>query len=49
MSCSIGIDIYNPNEVKKSKEELLQNADFAMYKAKKSAKDKFEFDLEAYI
>ena len=49
MSCSIGIDIYNPNEVKKSKEELLQNADFAMYEAKKSAKDKFSFDLEAYI
>lgn len=49
ISCSIGIDIYNPNEVKKSKEELLQNADYAMYNAKKSAKDKFEFDLEAYI
>ena len=49
MSCSIGIDIYNPNEIKKSKEELLQNADFAMYDAKKSAKDKFEFDVEAYI
>ena len=49
MSCSIGIDIYNPNEIKKSKEELLQNADFAMYEAKQSAKDRFEFDKEAYI
>ncbi len=49
MSCSIGIDIYNPNKIKKSKEELIQNADLAMYKAKKSTKDRFELDLEAYI
>jgi diguanylate cyclase (GGDEF)-like protein len=49
ITCSIGIDMYNPNKVKKSKEELLQDADCAMYKVKKSGKNGFEFDLEASI
>jgi len=43
MTCSIGIDTYNPTIIKKTREELLQNADFAMYKAKKFGKNRFEF------
>jgi len=43
ITCSIGIDTYSPQETQKSKEELLQNADFAMYEAKKFGKDRFEF------
>jgi diguanylate cyclase (GGDEF)-like protein len=43
ITCSIGIDTYNPTQIKKPKEELLQNSDFAMYKAKKFGKNRFEF------
>jgi diguanylate cyclase (GGDEF)-like protein len=49
MTCSIGIDIYNPKQTKKSKEKLLQNADNSMYEVKKSGKDGFKFNLETYI
>ncbi len=42
-SCSIGIDLYSPLKKHKSKEELIQNADIAMYEAKKSGKDRFQF------
>jgi len=43
MTCSIGIDIYNPLKNKKSKENLLENADYAMIKAKNLGKNRFEF------
>ncbi len=49
MTSSIGIDIYNPKKMKKSKEELLQNADNSMYEVKKSGKDGFKFNLKAFI
>ena len=46
ITCSIGIETYDQNKTEITKEELLQNADFAMYKAKKLGKDRFEFFLE---
>jgi len=49
MTSSIGIDIYDPNKMKKSKEELLQNADNSMYEIKKTGKDGFKFNLNALI
>jgi diguanylate cyclase (GGDEF)-like protein len=41
--CSIGIEIFNPKTENKTKETLLQNADVAMYEAKKSGKNRFYF------
>ena len=42
ISCSIGIDIYNPNS-DKTDNMLIQNADKAMYEAKKAGKNSYLF------
>ncbi len=48
ISCSIGIEIYSAQKGDKSKETLLQNADAAMYEAKKAGKNRFKF-FEDYL
>ena len=42
ISCSIGIDIYNPNS-NKTDDMLINNADKAMYEAKKAGKNDYLF------
>ena len=46
ISCSIGIEMYYPHKLLKSKYELIKNADVAMYMAKKDGKGKFKFYKE---
>ncbi len=48
ISCSIGIDTYNPNIGDKTENILLKNADIAMYTAKKAGKNGFKFFEEQF-
>lgn len=43
IACSIGIEIYAPGDLDKSKETLIQSADKAMYEAKRSGKNRYKF------
>ncbi len=43
ITCSIGIEVYSPTTFKKSKKQLIQDTDKAMYEAKKSGKGTFKF------
>ncbi|MCF6184540.1 MAG: GGDEF domain-containing protein [Bacteroidales bacterium] len=46
ISCSIGMDIYEPEKLKKTAKQLIQNADIAMYEAKESGKNTYKFFVD---